>query len=237
MSAERMPWEVMTDESFTVQPDSDDPLLWENESGNIDDDDEHLAFARGNHLAATNETFATVDPDIIKAQRRKNGAKAYEDKVTDILRMAVTVTAGNPATVVDAAAILLHGDTVSYAFGDLAVTDANTARVINFLHGGTGNPATAAVMATLPLVLQILRNHEPELEHVTRINLPFTRGRVGFNVPSRVKLRISNNKIAASMTNPPEKVYAAAFTPAVVEQLADTLKVNVANYSARHRSD
>lgn len=233
--ADRMPWEEMIDESHDQIPPGELPL-WENEHGDIDDNDEHLAFVNGQKLNTSPETYATSDPDLIKKERRKNGAKAYEDKVTDILKMGVSLTVGNPATVVDAAALLLHGDKVSYAFGDLAVTDSRTATVIDFLHGGTGNPATAAVMAALPLVLQIVRNHEPQLETVTRINIPFTRQRIGFNIPSRFKVKISNNKVAAAMTNDPVKLYQQAFTPDVVQAIHDNLKVDVADYRARHRS-
>lgn len=236
MSAtDRMPWEEMIDESHDQIPPGELPL-WENEHGDIDDADEHLAFVNGQKLSTAPETYATSDPDLIKKERRKNGAKAYEDKVTDILKMGVSLTVGNPATVVDAAAILLHGDKVSYAFGDLAVTDPHTATVIDFLHGGTGNPATAAVMAALPLVLQIVRNHEPQIETSTRINVPFTKGKVGFTVPSRFKVRISNNKVAAAMTNDPVKLYQQAFTPDVVQAIHDNLKVDVADYRARHRT-
>lgn len=229
MSAtDRMPWDEIIDESHDIDNHRlPDDLL--------DDAPEHLSFTNDS-VMDTEQRLATVDPDIIKKQRRANGAKGYEDKVTDILKMGVTLTAGHPATVVDAAAILMHADNVSYTLGDLAVTDPHTATVINFLHGGTGNPATAAVMAAMPMVLQILRNHEPSIETSSKFSVPFTRGKISFTVPSRFKVRISNNKVAAAMTNDPGRLYSATFTPAVVAEIQENLKVTVANYQPRHRA-
>lgn len=229
MSAtDRMPWDEIIDESHDI----DNHRLPEDL---LDDVPEHLAFT-SDSVMDTEQRLASVDPDIIKKQRRASGAKGYEDKVTDILKAGVTFTVGNPATVVDAAAILMHADNVSYTLGDLAVADPHTAAVINFLHGGTGNPATAAAMAVMPMVLQILRNHEPTIETATRITIPFTRKRLGITIPSRFKVRISNNKVAAAMTNDPGKLYSATFTPAVVAEIQENLKVTVANYQPRHRA-
>lgn len=222
---DQLPWfSEMVDESNHVAPTLDDDL------------DDRLTFTPDTSLDTEAGTYASVDPDLIKKRKRAPGALQYENKVNDILTMGVVVTAGREGTVTDAAAILLHGDAVATAFGDLAAENDNTARVIDFLHGGTGNAASAAVMAALPLILQIVRNHEPQLETMSRINIPFTRKKIGFNVPSRVKIKISNNPILGGFTNEPDRVYSAAFSQKVVDDLKTNLKVNVAAYRPRHRA-
>lgn len=199
--------------------------------------DERLPFTPREPL--TEKNYATADPDILKKKRRANGAQGYEDKVTDLVTMAVAWTAPNPATVVDAAALLIHGEAVSSSLGDLAVEDERVASVINFLSGGTGNPSIAVAAAVVPLVLQIMRNHEPALENITRISVPFTKGRIGIKVPSRIKIKLGKARI---LTNDPNALYRQAFlSPDAVE--ADVLGklgkkgIRVSEYRPRHTSD
>lgn len=186
------------------------------------------------------ENYDTPSGEILDANPRPRGAVGYEKKVNSILMMGVAVTAPNPATVADAATILIHGKKFSRAYGDLAATNDNVASVVDFLNGGVMNPVTAAVSASVPLILQLLRNHEPELQTVTRINIPFTRQRIGFTLPHKVKFKLGPR--AKSLTNEPESLFDQAFMSeaALEAHILDKLGkrgINVARYVPRHRPD
>lgn len=170
--------------------------------------------------------------------KRPVGAAAYQRKVNNLLTAGVAATAGNPATVADAAAILIHGKKIAHSVGDLAAENKRVADIVDFLNGGTATPIVATVAALVPFALQIFRNHEPEISNVSRISLPFTKGKIGINIPSRFRLRF-NSKTKDMLTNDPQMlVYQAFLSEAaqqkkVVEKLAGK-GIGVAPYTPRH---
>jgi hypothetical protein len=110
------------------------------------------------------------------------------------------VTIQNPATVPDAAAIIMYGPDVSRSMGDLAAHDIRVRRAIDFISDGADNPYFAAVAALAPLALQILRNHEPvaEVSPVRKIRIPFTKR--FFTIKFKIKLGKLRN-----MSNDPQE--------------------------------
>lgn len=139
--------------------------------------------------AAQEQSYDVPDPNFVKTPRRKNGAPAYEKKVAGLLNVPLRFAATNPATVPDAAALAMYGPRIAHAWGDAAANDERIARAIDFLTTGTENPLAAAITATAPLVLQIIRNHEPQLETKQRgIRIPFTKGKRTFSLRFGVKL-------------------------------------------------
>lgn len=174
--------------------------------------------------------FAVPGPGVLKVDRRPRHSKEYQDKVTDFIQMGVALTAPNKATVVDAAALLLHGDNVALAVGNLAAEDERVAKMVDLISGGTGNVYTATVMATLPLVLQLLRNHEPSLEHVTRLRIPFTKRSIPMG---RLKIKLGRARAA---TNSPEELYNHVFSNEDVMKSLQKKGIQVAPYG-RHAAN
>lgn len=184
------------------------------------------------------EKYDTPDASFIKTQARPRGAIAYQKKIHNaIAKPAFQITVQNPATVADAAAILMHGPKVTAKLGDLAATDARVARMVDFLDEGTSNPMGAAIVAVFPLVMQLVRNHEPVLEPVQRgFRVPFAKDKNG--VPRRVQLKwkigIKLGRLR-NFTNDPESLEAFVFDNPQVKEMLAKQDINVARSTARRR--
>lgn len=177
--------------------------------------------------AKPDDTFDYPDSKFIPKQTRPSGAVKYERKTRALLNIAMRSTVESPQTVADAAAIIMYGPTLAEKMGNLAATDERVARGIDFITEGTENPYAAVAFATFPLVLQVLRNHEPQIEIKPRgIKIPFSKGkRLNFKFGVKLgKLR--------RITNDPE-----AFTKHVMNpEILDALRkqgVNVASVNGR----
>lgn len=179
--------------------------------------------------------YDTASEKVIKAGNRPRGAIGYEKKVNDLLHSAVALTVQSEATVVDAATILLAGDKLSKVWGDAAATDERIGRAIDFLEGGAINPVVLAVVTTLPVLMQVGRNHEAQLDSLSRVSIPFTRGRIGFSIPTRFKIRFGG-RYRDIITHEPELVYSSAFTEKAVANL-EKQGLRVAKYAPKHRAD
>lgn len=90
-------------------------------------------------------------------------AKRYQKKVRRVLASAFRLTVGQPATVPDAAAIIMHGPDFAEKLGILADKDPRVRRGIDMFTEGTENPYLAVGFATIPLLMQLFRNHEDVL--------------------------------------------------------------------------
>lgn len=129
-------------------------------------------------------------PSIVAdKQSRSERARAYEEKTAGLLNIFLKMTAANEGTVSDAAAIIEHGPALASKIGDLAHHDARVRHGIDIITSGTENPYAAVVMAALPLLSQIMRNHETETAKPIEIRIPFTKRtfkpkfKVRLNVP------------------------------------------------------
>src|SRR5207253_718918 len=67
-------------------------------------------------------------------------------------------------------------------------TNTAVASMVNFLDEGTSNPVGAELVAAFPLIMQLIRNHEPVLEPAPRgFKIPFLKHRDG--TPRRFELK------------------------------------------------
>lgn len=213
-----MDWQQVPESSDEHLPDFlTDPLL---------EPDEPLDLDGG--------TTASPSVRLLRQPRRPSHSAEYEAKANNLLQLGLTFTVANPNTVTDAAAILIHGDSISKALGDFAAENDTTARILDFLDGGTNNAATALVTASLPFVLQLMRNHEPVAEVDTTVKIPFTRGKLSFKIPSRFKIKLGG--VPRQMTNDPLELYAKTFTPDVVLKL-EKKGLRVASPGRHRRTD
>lgn len=149
------------------------------------------------------DDYDEPDPKFVKGRKRPRGAVTYEGKVNSVLNSAVRFAVTNPATVPDAAAILQYGPGFSEKLGELAATDPKVARAIDWLTEGTENTYLAFATAALPLVMQIVRNHEPVLEPKTR-GIPYGRKdpKTGQRKTFRLKFGVKLGRLRAVTVDP-----------------------------------
>lgn len=177
---------------------------------------------------AVDEEPDRPDLDITKEKKQSRRAKAYTDQVGLMLGGFAKEALEHPNTVADGAALLYYTDKVAVAWGELADADERVRKGLDWIAGGVENPYLAAVMATLPLALQIVRNHEPEVE---------TTGRVFkvFGKEFKFKFRIKMGRLRQLFTHDPDELVNAALTPANVRTLEKN-GVRVAKRTRRNRS-
>lgn len=155
---------------------------------------------------------------IAAAPDRTKRAEEYESRIAELLNAVMKMCASSESTVPDAAAIITHGPTFASKLGDLADHDARVRRAVDLITSGTDNPYLSFTIATLPLVLQIARNHEAtDLTKRVNLRIPFTKRSV--KMPFRFRLR---NKALRSMTAPPDMLTANVFgNPQILAALRD----------------
>lgn len=136
---------------------------------------------------STSQTSSRRIPNIVDEPDISKRAAAYEEKVSGALNMVMQMTIGNEKTVADAAAIIEHGPGLAKQLGVLADHDPKVRASIDFITSGTSNPYAAVVVAAIPLIAQILRNHEQETPTDLEIKLPIIK-RI-FRVKWRIRLK------------------------------------------------
>jgi hypothetical protein len=133
-----------------------------------------------------------ADADLGEFIRRPKTqvAREYEKKTAAILNAVMRQTISNPSTVKDAAAIIAAGDGICSSAGEYAEQDEHVRKFIDLI-ATPANPALMFAMAIIPLVSQILRNHEteaPSVKAVRTIKVPFLKKNVSLSMKLRPKL-------------------------------------------------
>jgi hypothetical protein len=139
------------------------------------------------------------EPDGALADPKPQGVKSrkYEKKMRDLFKTGFHITVRNKRTQADAATILMYGPDLSKAVGDLAEQEPWVAKAIDMLTETTDNAAMALVMAAVPFITQVVRNHEPVADIESRgIKVPFTKRviHLRFNFPLWKRLRIYSHE-------------------------------------------
>lgn len=102
-------------------------------------------------------------PDLasfVKAPKTAT-AKEYEQRVRALLKAGI-IGAINNKDLPDAATLIYHGPSFAAAAGYLADADDRAKHTIDMLTT-PGNPYALFIMATLPMISQLFRNHERQL--------------------------------------------------------------------------
>jgi hypothetical protein len=102
---------------------------------------------------------------IIKGSRTAT-AREYETKVKSVLKSGA-IGALRRGNLPDSAAIFRHGPAFAAAVGDLAEVSEQTRRMVD-LATAPENPYVMLLIAGIPLVAQLFRNHQPEIQEVAR---------------------------------------------------------------------
>jgi len=157
------------------------------------------------------------DPQFLEQPPRPKKARDYERKVASPVRFAIKALIQNPSTMADAATLIQYGPDFCVAAGDFANENANAAKIIDFLCDGTENAALAFVAASLPIALQIMRNHEPtaEASPAREIRIPFTKRTWKMKVKVRLPWRMR-----MFTQDPTDMTLGVLQTPGIVEALA-----------------
>lgn len=134
--------------------------------------------------------YAQPDTGLITQRQRSTKAKQYEKKIKGVLSAAFRVTAAHPATVPDAATILVYGPNWAEKAGDLAGDEPWFARGVDMFTEGTENSRLAFLTSSVIMALQFARNHEPTLQpnpDRAGFRIPFAGGR-RFKIKWGIKL-------------------------------------------------
>jgi len=127
---------------------------------------------------APDENYTQPDPNVAQEKKRTPTAKRYEAKMNGVMSSLFKASVNKPGYVADAAAISLYGGNFAEKVGDVAAHDPRIAKFLDTLDGGVDNPYLALVAAGLPFALQLIRNHEPQLEPNVRLfRIPFSKSK------------------------------------------------------------
>jgi hypothetical protein len=89
-------------------------------------------------------------------------AKEYRDKVNSVLNTALQFRLGSPNGLADVSAILQRGPAAALRAGALADESKEFRKALDVITA-PDNPAVMFALTAIPLVMQILRNHEGEM--------------------------------------------------------------------------
>lgn len=108
-----------------------------------------------------------IDADIGEFIKRPKTAIAreYEKKTQSALNTVMRFCAQNPKLVPDAAAIIAYGDDFAAAVGEVSEINKRTRQMIDIVLSPE-SPWLALAIAGIPLMTQLLRNHEAGVSSV-----------------------------------------------------------------------
>lgn len=109
------------------------------------------------------EEYTEPDSGFIDKTYRPPLARSYEKKIRKILNGVMRLTVQKESTLADGAALIMYAPQVAEKTGDLAAADKRVRRGIDWITEGTENPYLAFAFATMPLVMQLYRNHQDQL--------------------------------------------------------------------------
>lgn len=142
----------------TDQPETPDPGAYYEEptpNGHHADDEEaphwQAIFSAPNYA------------DLIRT-RQSARAREYRDRTNSLLKAGL-IGAINSGEFTDAATILRHGPAFATATGQLADSNDRAAALIDMITS-PASPVAMFVLAAIPLVSQLFRNHEAQLANI-----------------------------------------------------------------------
>jgi hypothetical protein len=108
--------------------------------------------------------FDAPDLSTLIKGRRSPGAREYETKVKSALKSAAIGSLRN-GQVADSAAIFRYGPGLAAATGDMCAVNDRAKKAVDLLTAPE-NPYFAFAFVAVPLIAQLFRNHEQQLEKV-----------------------------------------------------------------------
>jgi hypothetical protein len=143
------------------------------------------------------EVISEISTEFAAEDKETPRAAHYRKKVSRGFAHIWKPLLQNPKTVDDAATILLYGPDAAKAVGKLADQDARARKIIDFATDGVDNPYVSVAFALIPMVLQLLRNHEDSLGVTAReIKIPIIKRSI------RIKFGIKLGRFRNITTEP-----------------------------------
>jgi hypothetical protein len=186
----------------------------------------------GDHTANDDERlkFRFIDADLGNFMRKPRTATAreYEGKASAILGLLTRNTISSPETIADAAAYIAYGDKIAAAAGEFA-EESEWARKFFDAIASPSNSAIAFGFAMVPLVAQLMRNHEKEIVKPVKIasislKIPFRKKPLLIRIPLKPQLP----KRFRAQTVEPDKCAALVFSNADVMKALKKRGIDVA---------
>lgn len=183
-------------------------------------------------------------------------ARHYEKKTAGALNAFLRQRAASPTLTgaADAATVIAYGDGFASAAGRLA-EEAEWARKAIDVISEPSNPAFLFAMAAIPLVAQLVRNHEPQIEKAgatwkqrrkerkerrekgvsgppvpmptIEFGIPRTNKKIRVRVPFRLKLRLS---MLTAQAVPPEVLTSNVYSNPLVQKRLKKAGIDIAGY-------
>jgi hypothetical protein len=142
------------------------------------------------------EDYDQPDSEFVQKNYRGPVAKKYEKRVKSVLNVVFRQSIARESTVPDAAAILMYGPQFCEKAGDLANHDPRVRRGIDMLMEGSENPYLAFGLAATPLILQLWRNHEDQLNPKGAVSaIRQSRAKAKEREPKRLKIPFTKRHI------------------------------------------
>lgn len=101
--------------------------------------------------------------DFIKTPPNSK-ARVYEKRVQSMVKAGMVMSLNNQQWP-DAATFLKHGPGFAKAAGNLAAEDARAAQIVDMLTA-PDSPYVMFAMVAIPMIAQLVRNHEPQINEV-----------------------------------------------------------------------
>lgn len=136
-------------------------------------------------------------------------ARDYEKRVASLVKTIAFGRMQSPGGLPDAAALIYNGANFSAASGMLAAEDKYAAKMIDIITSPE-NPYVVFAIAAIPMVAQLMRNHEADLQGATakvkmtraqrkahaaahpkpvaELTIPILKKKIRVKVPFRIKL-------------------------------------------------
>jgi hypothetical protein len=172
-------------------------------------------------------------PDLTTFVKPSNTqvAREYRQRMESILKAGL-MGALNTGNIPDAAAILMHGPGFASATGQLADADERARRAIDLVTA-PASPVLLFAMTAIPLVSQLVRNHEKEVKEVpqnfkerravrknakaagVRTEPRFTFKVLGRTIPVRFRMKFNFGKmlgVLKTQTADPERLAYQVFS-------------------------
>jgi hypothetical protein len=111
--------------------------------------------------------FAAPDYSVLIKGRRSAGAREYETKVKSVMKSLAIGSLRN-GQFADSATFFRFGPGLSAATGDVCAVNDRAKKIVD-MATAPDNPYVALGMVALPMIAQLFRNHEKQLEVIPEL--------------------------------------------------------------------
>jgi hypothetical protein len=119
--------------------------------------------------------FSAPDYSVLIKGRRSAGAREYETKVKSVMKSLAVGSLRN-GQVADSATFFRFGPGFSSATGDVCAVNDRAKKIVDMVTA-PDNPYVALGMIAVPMIVQLMRNHEKQLDMIPEVRKEAKRRR------------------------------------------------------------